>query len=194
MLLKLLKTDKNARKIFGKKEIEIVEKQLNGVSLTQSEKNRLSQDIRKKLDFIKNISKFEEEFDLKKNIKNKNMIQKALKVILEDKFNKKIKAILLFGSFADNTFIKRSDIDICVVFKKPLSLRDATLFRIRVLGRLPDKFDIQVFNTLPHKIKRSIAKNHRILFSRSSFDNLDFSIRLLKDEDYNIRKKIIFET
>ena len=47
-LLKTLKEEKNARKIFGKKEIEIIEKQLNGIKLSPSEQTRLSRDIRKK--------------------------------------------------------------------------------------------------------------------------------------------------
>jgi hypothetical protein len=55
-LLELLKKSENARKIFGKRELKIIEKQMLGVNLTQSEKNRLSRDIRKKLEFIKEIS------------------------------------------------------------------------------------------------------------------------------------------
>ena len=52
----LLKNSKNVRKIFGKKEIEIILKQLEGITLTQSEKNRLSRDIRPKLKVIKELS------------------------------------------------------------------------------------------------------------------------------------------
>ena len=54
-LLDSLKADKDSRKIFGSKELKIIEKQLMGIKLTQSEKNRLSRDIRKKLRFIKEI-------------------------------------------------------------------------------------------------------------------------------------------
>jgi len=46
--------------------LKIIEKQLWGVSLTQSEKNRLSRDIREKLRFIDKVSRFEDEFGLKK--------------------------------------------------------------------------------------------------------------------------------
>ena len=53
-LINIIKTNKDIRKIFGKKELVIIEKQLLGVSLTQSEKNRLSRDIRKKFEVIKN--------------------------------------------------------------------------------------------------------------------------------------------
>ena len=54
-LLNILKSDENARKVCGKRELKIIEKQLLGINLTQSEKNRLYRDIRKKLDFKKEI-------------------------------------------------------------------------------------------------------------------------------------------
>ena len=44
--------DDSARKIFGKKEIRIIQKQLDGITLTQSEKNRLSRSVRKKFEVI----------------------------------------------------------------------------------------------------------------------------------------------
>ena len=111
-LLKFLQENKNARKIFGKKELKIVEKQLLGVNLTQSEKNRLSRDIRKKFDFIKEISKFSDEFDLKKSSIIKEMINDALEAIKEHEWFWKIKQVIIFGSFVENRFHLFSDIDI----------------------------------------------------------------------------------
>ena len=64
--LEFLKLNKDARKVFGERELKIIEKQLYGINLTQSEKNRLSRDIRKKLDFIKEAARFSDEFKLKK--------------------------------------------------------------------------------------------------------------------------------
>lgn len=191
MLKKILEA-KDARKIFGKKELEIISKQLDGLLLTQSEKNRLSRDIKPKLRFIEELSEFKDEFKLEKNQNNKRLIQKALELILNHRLKDNIKSILLFGSFADNTFIWRSDIDICVVFKKKLPLKDSTKFRLEVSRDLPEKVDIQVFDTLPQKIKRSIARNHKVLYKTQDYDNLDFTIRYLKDEDYFIRMKRIF--
>jgi|TARA_B100001971_G_C18123598_1_gene500771 predicted nucleotidyltransferase len=181
-----LKNNKNARKIFGKKEIAIILKQLEGVSLTQSEKNRLSRDIRPKLQLIKEISEFEDEFEIKKGSDNKKVFDKAKKLILNDKLKHKIKAILLFGSHSKGIVTKRSDIDICVIFTD-ISLEEATKFRIRISGEFPKKVDIQVFNILPQKIKRSIAGNHKILYRNEDFDNLSFTVRYLKDDDYFIR-------
>ena len=74
-LLNFLNSSADARKIFGERELKIIEKQLFGVELTQSEKNRLSRDVRKKFQFIKRVSGFQEEFALKKgDVVNKLVI------------------------------------------------------------------------------------------------------------------------
>ncbi len=191
LLSEFLKKNKNARRIFGKKELEIIFKQLDGLPLTQSERNRLSRDIKPKLDFIKAVSKFENEFELKKDANNLILIDKAVQLILQDELKDRIKAILLFGSHADGTITKRSDIDICVVFTN-ISLEEATKFRIRILGNFSAKVDVQVFNTLPQKIKRAIARNHKVLYQSDDYDNTNFTIKYLKDEDYFARIKEIF--
>lgn len=185
-LIKLLRNHKNIRKIFGRKEIEIILKQLDGIALTQSEKNRLSRDIRLKLSLIKEISDFKDEFELKKNANNLKIIDKAVQLILQDELKDNIKAILLFGSHVKGIVTKRSDIDICVIFTD-ISLKDATKFRIRISSEFTKQVDIQVFNILPQKIKRDIARNHKILYTSKDFDNLSFTIQYLKDEDYFIR-------
>ncbi len=192
MLKKFLTGNKNARRIFGKKELGIILNQLDGMPLTQSERNRLSRDIKPKLEFIKDISEFKDEFNLKKNQDNKKIIEMAVDVILKDELGENIEAVLLFGSFADNTFTGSSDIDICAVFKKDISLKEATKFRIRAAGRLPEKIDIQVFNTLPQKIRKNIAGNHKVIYQSSHYDNLDFTIKHLKDNDYFARMRRIF--
>ena len=162
-LIHFLKENENTRKIFGQRELKIIEKQLNGINLTQSEKNRLSRDIRKKFQFIKDISKFEDDFNLKKAKIVKDIINETKKEILEHSLRNKIKKILLFGSVIENKLTFRSDIDIVVEFDQ-ISLKEATAFRKRISGQLPDKVDVQVLNVLPEKIKKSILKNHKVLY------------------------------
>jgi len=152
-LIQFLKSNKNTRKIFGQRELKIIEKQLLGINLTQSEKNRLSRDIRKKFEFIKDISRFNYDFELKKGSEIKEKIERAKKIILNDELRNRIKRILLFGSSVTNERTFRSDIDIAVEFKHEISLKEATEFRIRVLGNFDDKMDIQVFEFLPEKIQ-----------------------------------------
>jgi len=160
-----IKKDPLARKIFGAKEIIIIQKQISGIKLTQSEKNRLSRDIRPKFRFIKEISKFSDEFDLKKGAENKEIINRVIDVIKKDKDFKKIQEVWLFGSMATNEMTIRSDVDIAVLFDK-ISQKDADDFRIRIYGWINEKVDIQVFNVLPDKIKKSILKSHKVLYKR----------------------------
>ncbi len=156
-IINFLKSNKNTRKIFGKRELKIIEKQLYGINLTQSEKNRLSRDIRKKFEFIKEISNFSGEYDLKKSALIKKIIQETKEIILQDRDSKRIDKIILFGSTVENKLTFRSDIDIAVLFNK-INKKEATLFRTRISGRVSDKIDIQVFNFLPDKIKNEIKK------------------------------------
>ena len=194
LLNEFLKRNKNARKVFGKKELEIISKQLDGLPLTQSERNRLSRDIKPKLEFIREIFKFENEFRLKKDQDATRIIDKAVDIILQDKLKEKIQAIFLFGSRISGIITPRSDIDICAIFDD-IEKDDADKFRIRILGNFSEKVDIQVFNVLPQKIKRSIAKSHKLLYKKENFDNNLFSIRYLKDEDFFIRtRKILGES
>ncbi|HLC72543.1 MAG TPA: nucleotidyltransferase domain-containing protein [Candidatus Nanoarchaeia archaeon] len=187
-----LKSEHNVRKLFGKKEIEIIGKQLEGSTLTQSEKNRLSRDIRPKLECIQSMAQFQDEFKLKKDQDNRRLIAVAVNTIVQDRLQENIRAILLFGSFANKSSTKHSDMDICVLFKQPLSLKEATAFRIRISGQLSEKIDVQVFNILPQKIKREIAKNHKVLYQSRQHNDLDFTVQYMKDDAYFIRMHKIF--
>ena len=162
-LLKLLKEDENSRKIFGKRELKIIEKQLLGVNLTQSEKNRLSRDIRKKFESIRKVSKFKDQFDLKKSAEVKKTIDEAKEIILNDVLFERIKRIIVYGSFVENKVTLKSDTDIAVEFIK-INLSDATLFRKRILGKVNKKIDLQVYNHLPGKIKKAIDKQGKNIY------------------------------
>ena len=162
-ILNFLKKNKLSRKIFGQRELKIIEKQLTGISLTQSEKNRLSRDIRPKLEFIQDCACFKDEFKLKKGQINTKLVEEVVEVILNDKSRKKIEKIILFGSMVKNEMTIRSDIDIGVIFDE-INLKESFLFRRRILGNFSNKIDVQVFNVLPEKIKKDILKKYKVLY------------------------------
>ncbi len=166
-LLTFLKQDERARKILGQRELKIIEKQLLGIALTQSEKNRLSRDIRKKFEFIEKVSRFADEFRLQKGAETKRKISQIREIILQDHLHEKIQKIILYGSFVEKTFSFHSDIDVAVVFDT-ITVQDATLFRKRVLGKAPEQADIQVYNILPGKIQREIEEKGRVLYERKN--------------------------
>jgi len=164
-LISFLKNNSDSRKIFGKRELKIIEKQLLGINLTQSERNRLSRDIRKKFDFIKEVSEFQNEFELKKGELIKYRIEEIKQDILGSEYFKKIKKIILFGSTVENQRSFRSDIDIAVEFDE-IDLKEATNFRIKM--NIDQKVDVQVYNILPDKIKKEIDEKGKVIYERKN--------------------------
>ena len=160
-----LKSNKNTRKIFGERELKIIEKQLNGVNLTQSEKNRLSRDIREKFKFIREASKFSDGFELKKGEIIKKIISESKEIILNQPFFNKIEEIILYGSAVENKLTLKSDVDIAIKFDK-IGLKEATLLRKSILGKVSPRVDIQIYNDLPEKIKNEIDKRKKILYKK----------------------------
>src|SRR3989344_552325 len=96
-LLELVRKNKEMRRIFGEKELKIIEKQLMGVNLSPSERTRISRDIRPKFKIISEMSNFKKEFELKKAQEIKFIIEQAKESILEKNISKNIKRIVLFG-------------------------------------------------------------------------------------------------
>lgn len=164
-LAAFLNREPGARKVFGKRELKIVEKQLRGVNLTQSEKNRLSRDIRKKLEFIRIAARFASEFELKKGADLKNGISEVLEVVKRDESFPLIRRIWLYGSAATNELTLSSDVDIAVEFK---GHSEPAEFRSRVLGSLPQNIDLQVLNDLPKKVQKEVLETGRILYERKN--------------------------
>lgn len=162
-LVRFLQTDPNTRKVFGKRELKIVEKQLLGVNLTQSEKNRLSRDIRKKFEFIEKVAKFSESFRLKKGCIIKEMIQETKEIILGSPYFNNIKKITVYGSAADNELTLRSDIDLAVEFKR-IDLKEATIFRKKIMGEADSRVDIQVYEYLPENIRKDIKTKGIVIY------------------------------
>jgi len=163
-LLDLVKHDKEMRRLFGKQELKIIEKQLLGVSLSASEKTRISRDIRTKFEIVKKLSDFKGEFDLKKASEIKHIINESKEIVLESKWKNKIKEIRVFGSFINNELRINSDVDLSIEFDK-ITKKEADEFKLEMLGKLPEKVQIQVFNFLPDKIKEGIIKG-KIIYKR----------------------------
>ncbi len=161
---------KEIRRVFGKKEIEIIEKQLLGIKLKPSEKTRLSRDIKPKFEAIKKLAEDADEFRLKKGQYIKEKIERAKEAISESKYLSRIKKIVLFGSTATNERTFHSDIDIAVEFDK-INEKESAEFRIKTLGRVDKMTDIQVYNTLPEKIKKSVDKTGKVIYERNSREN-----------------------
>ncbi|MEK6883608.1 MAG: nucleotidyltransferase domain-containing protein [Nanoarchaeota archaeon] len=145
--------------------MRIIEKQFLGINLTQSEKNRLSRDIRKKFEFIKEASQFKDDFELKKGAEIKKIVEETKAFIINSEYFKNIKRIILFGSSTENQRSFKSDIDIAVEFNK-VNQKEAMRFRINIGRGLNEKIDLQVYNVLPEKIKKEINEKGKLLYER----------------------------
>jgi len=161
-LLEIIKNDKEMRRIFGEQELKIIEKQLMGVSLSASEKTRLSRDIRPKFCIIEKLSNYTKEFQLKKAQEIKFLIEEVREIIVEHKY-KNLKRIFVFGSYVENKLRFESDIDIALEFCD-IKPNDASRIKFGLQGEVNKKIQINIFNTLPEKIKTEILNKGRIIY------------------------------
>jgi predicted nucleotidyltransferase len=161
----VIKSEPAVRKLFGKRELVIIEKQLLGVALTQSEKNRLSRDIRPKFKAIAALAGFSKEENLKKGSQLLEWIEETKQTVLDSRFGSRVKRIWLFGSTTENKRALRSDVDIAVELDKTDS-KEATLFRKEIAAVVPSLMDVLVFNELPPKLQQEIRSKGRVLFEQ----------------------------
>lgn len=162
----------DARKVLGAREIAIIRKQVNGLPLTQSERNRLSRDIRPKFRFIRACRELAlGDLELKRGQANRTVVEESLIIIREDPEFPNVLAIIQFGSHVDGTHTWRSDIDIGLLFQGEPTVESGTKILMRLYGTLHDKVDVTIINHLPVRVRATLARNHRVLWARSSFDD-----------------------
>ena len=91
---------------------------------------------------------------------------------------KKIKFIILYGSFAEGKQTPLSDIDIAVYYDD--SKQERFKFRIKVLGEVAEKFDIQTFQDLPLYIQKEIVSSGKILYQKNHSEIFDIFFKTIK--------------
>ena len=78
---------------------------------------------------------------------------------------KKIKLIILYGSFAEGKQTSLSDIDLAVYYDG--TKEERFKFRMKILGNVNDKFDIQTFQDLPLYVKKEVLKG-KVMYCKES--------------------------
>ena len=91
---------------------------------------------------------------------------------------KKIKFIILYGSFTEDKQTPLSDIDIAVYYDD--SKQERFKFRIKVLGEVAEKFDIQTFQDLPLYIQKEIVSSGKILYQKNHSEIFDIFFKTIK--------------
>jgi len=93
-----------------------------------------------------------------KEIKNKiNLFMGKLKEMPD--FNR-VKFVFLFGSFSQNKQNKLSDVDFAVFYEG--DSKERFKFRLKILTKLPDGFDVQIFQDLPLYVRMEVLKGKLI--------------------------------
>ena len=91
---------------------------------------------------------------------------------------KKIKFIILYGSFAEGNQTPLSDIDLSVYYEG--TKEERFKFRMEALGNVNDKFDIQIFQDLPLYIRKEVISHGKILYQKNYSEIFDIFIKTIK--------------
>jgi uncharacterized protein len=82
-----------------------------------------------------------------------NLFMKKLKEMPD--FDR-VKFVFLYGSYIKNKQNKFSDIDFAIYFNG--NDKERFKFRLKLLGNLPDNFDVQIFQDLPLFVRMNVLK------------------------------------
>ncbi|RCV62925.1 hypothetical protein C5S53_16920 [Methanophagales archaeon] len=89
--------------------------------------------------------------------------------------------IALYGSVSDDRDTPLSDIDLAVFYAG--NKEERFKFRMSVLGRIGDKFDIQTFQDLPLYIQKEVITHGELLYYREYDVVFNIYINVIKNFD-----------
>ncbi|MDX8551469.1 nucleotidyltransferase domain-containing protein [Methanospirillum sp. J.3.6.1-F.2.7.3] len=92
-----------------------------------------------------------------------------------------IRFIILYGSVAEGKNHTPSDIDIAI--STNLSDIQAERMRMHILGRVPDNFDIQIFEHLPLYVQVNVLKGE-VLYVTDLDELYDRSLQIFREYDF----------
>ena len=92
-----------------------------------------------------------------------------------------VKFVYLFGSFANNKQNKLSDIDFAIYYDG--NSKERFKFRLKLMAKLPDKFDVLIFQDLPLYIRMNVLKG-KIIYAKDltlAYDTAYETIKAFED-------------
>lgn len=105
-------------------------------------------------------------------------IKSAVKKILELDRRGKVQFILLYGSLARGEYSKLSDVDLVIGYAG--DKRERFNFRVRVLGELGDRFDVQIFQDLPLYVRVEALKG-KVMYAKNMRSLNNVALETIKD-------------
>ncbi len=85
--------------------------------------------------------------------------------------------VILFGSQANRKANKMSDYDFAVYYEG--NAKERFNFRLKILAKLPDKFDVQVFQDLPLYVQKEVLKG-KIIYAKNMGFVYDIAYETIK--------------
>ena len=95
-------------------------------------------------------------------------------------FNK-IKFVFLYGSYAENKQNKFSDVDFAVYYSG--AAKERFRFRLKLLSKLPENFDVQIFQDLPLYVRKDVLKG-KLIYAKDLTFAYDTAYQTIKDFDH----------
>jgi hypothetical protein len=105
-------------------------------------------------------------------------VAKKIKTIGGDK----VRFIILYGSKAREEMTELSDIDLAVYYDG--DKKERFDFRVKVLGRVGDEFDIQTFQDLPLYIRKDIASSGKVIDYKGYMEIFSIFMRTIRDFEH----------
>lgn len=97
----------------------------------------------------------------------------------------RIAFIALYGSVTKNSDTSLSDIDLAVFYEG--SKEERFKFRMSVLGRIGDEFDVQIFQDLPLYIQKEVISHGKLRYYREYDVVFNIYMMVIKNFDNFIR-------
>ncbi|NOR59049.1 MAG: nucleotidyltransferase domain-containing protein, partial [Methanosarcinales archaeon] len=94
----------------------------------------------------------------------------------------KVRFIILYGSKAREEMTELSDIDLAVYYDG--DKKERFDFRVKVLGRVGDEFDIQTFQDLPLYIRKDIASSGKVIDYKGYMEIFRIFMRTIRDFEH----------
>jgi|SRR3989344_899543 len=109
-----------------------------------------------------------------------NKVKLFLKRLKEMPDFNRVKFVFLFGSYSQGKQNKMSDIDFAVYYEGEKDKRFK--FRLKLSTKLPDEYDIQIFQDLPIFVRKEILKGKLIYKTDIAFAS-DKAYETIKEFD-----------
>lgn len=103
----------------------------------------------------------------------------------------KVRFVVLYGSAAKGKLTKLSDIDIAVFYNGDKNERFE--FRKKILGRVSNEFDIQIFQDIPLYMQKDILSTGKVIYFVNYLETFEIFMEVIRRfEDFKPRLEVYY--